>query len=45
MSVSNTLGYYETAIATAVKSFIVHSPGGCTLALLFMAAILFCNKL
>jgi hypothetical protein len=27
MQVANTLAYYDTAIITAVKSFIVQAPG------------------
>ncbi len=28
MQVANTLAYFDTAIITAVKNFIVHSPVG-----------------
>jgi hypothetical protein len=28
MQVANTLAYYDTAIITAVKSFIVQAPAG-----------------
>ncbi len=29
MQVANTLAYYDTAIFTAVKSFVVQAPGAC----------------
>jgi hypothetical protein len=31
MQVANTLAYYDTAIITVVKSFIVQAPGACTI--------------
>ncbi len=33
VQVANTLAYYDTAIITAVKSFIVHAAGDCTIKL------------
>ena len=34
MGVANTLAYYDTAIITAVKSFIVQAPGACIIKLI-----------
>jgi hypothetical protein len=39
MQVANTLAYYDTAITTAVKSFIVQAPG-----LKFSVHMLMLNK-
>jgi hypothetical protein len=36
MQVANTLAYYDTAIITAVKSFIVQAPGEIFITLCFL---------
>jgi hypothetical protein len=33
MKVANTLGYYDTATITAIKSFTVQTPVACTIRL------------
>jgi hypothetical protein len=38
MAVANTLAYYDTATITAIKSFMVQSPGASTI-ILFTAII------
>ncbi len=39
MQVANTLSYHDTAIITAVKSFIVQAPAGASTIKLFTAVI------
>ncbi len=45
MKVANSLAYYDTATMSAVKSFIVQTPGACVIKLIMAAIYSFRNKL